>query len=222
MKLNSVTRFIVVSCTVLGTVVIATSQPGGANPQQRGNWPEHSMIPDKVGLNQMAEFQDAATLHLNDIIKNHGNGGGAGPQLKGKKTKFNETTIIHTSVALSAVTDTLVRYKQWETGAVAPGTGPMRPLTAAETAVLSYVFDEGVQMLRERGSGLATGKRDAATGQATGRRQTMAGPDGIVVDITGDDLGMSHQVFKRQVAQYIDAHPMRFWNEARVGLNSLK
>ncbi len=221
MKLNSVTRFIVVSCTILGTVVVATSQPGMEAVQQGGNWPEHSMIPDNVSLAQVAEFHDAATLHLNDMQKNITGSGGAGPQMRGKKTKFNETTILHTKAFLSAVDDTLVRYQKWETSArpVGPSSGPMVKLSAAEVAVLYYVFDEGVHHLRDTTTGQATGKAGTAKVKPP---FANAGPDGISAKISAEDMGMTSAQLKQMVAQYCESHPMRFWNQARVGLASMK
>ncbi len=203
MKLTNITRFAVASCALVGTVMVATSQPG-AGQQGAGDFPEHSMIPQQVSMTQVQEFKDAATLHLNDMLNHQMNGGGAGSQLRGSKTKFNETTIIHTSVFINAINDTIVRYKEWNGRAVGPSTGPMREATPAETAVLKYVFDNGVDMLSRTGT--------------AGGMKGMASPAGISAHITPKDMGMSPEQFKQVMIQYAMEKQGRFWRDAASGL----
>lgn len=206
MKLTSITRFAVASLALVGTVMVATSQPGGIPQAGQDDFPEHTMIPQKVSLGQMQEFKDAATLHLNDMLE-HQMDGGNGQQLRGKKTKFNETTIIHTSVFLSAVNDTVVRYKEWSNALVGPSSGPMRPPTDAELAVLKFVFDKGVDMVG-RSSGVAGGP------------SATASPAGIEAHISVKDMGLNENQFRQMVMQYAVQKQGRFWRDAASGLAS--
>ena len=43
---------------------------------------------------------------------------------------------------------------------------------------------------------------------------------GIGLNVSPKDMGMTFDQFKQMVATYCEGSPMRFWNEARVGLAS--
>ena len=69
--------------------------------------------------------------------------------------------------------------------------------------MLFYIFDQGIDRISKGGTASAT-----------------ASPTGIKGNISAKDMGMTPGQLKQAVIQYIDSHPMRFWNEARVGLAS--
>ena len=194
MKLNSVTKLIVVSSTVLGTVFVATSQPGSG--QQSFAWPIHNSMPNRISMNRVQEFKDGATLHLKDVQKALTNDGLR--PIKGK-------TFISKTVMVDFFVEHVVTIPN---SAVAGGTvgGEAKTLSPAELACLMYAFDQGVDMM-------------AKMNTASSSKMTVD-QSGISGQMTPKDMGMTGQQFKQMVAQYIENHPMRFWNEARVGLAS--
>ena len=198
MKFNTLTRFAVVSLTILGTVVVATSQPGSKN-QQGGTWPTHRMIPAKVGLDQLQEFKDAATLHLNDIQK-------FGPSVGNDGTARG----IPSKVAISKTftkdffTEIVIVIKDAVASSPGGGIPVVKRVTPAELAMLYYAFDQGVDMMKKGGS--------MSTLQAT--------PLNISGHLSPKEMGMTDGQFRQMTTVYVETHHMRFWNEARVGLTS--
>ena len=192
MKFSHFTRFAVVSGAILGTFMIATSQPGSAKAQQGESWPTHKLMPKSVDISQVQEFKDAASLHLNDLQKN---------VLEMNGRKYPNITIVITKVDFVNVWhDQCFILKDAKAGG-AGGQG--KPITPAELAMLYYVFDQGIDRIT---------KGSSASGTVT--------PTGITGNFTPKDMGMTPQQFKQTVMQYVETHPMRFWNEARVGLAS--
>lgn len=193
MKFNTVTRLIVVSCTVLGTVVVATSQPGSG--QQNFVWPTHNSMPNRISMNRVQEFKDGATLHLKDVQKAL-TSDGLRP-IKGK-------TFISKSVMVDFFVERVVAIPN---SAVASGTGgEAKNITPAGLAAMIYAFDEGVDMMAKMGS--------------VSSSKMSVDQSGISGQMTPKDMGMTGPQFKQMVGHYIENHPMRFWNEARVGLAS--
>ena len=198
MKLNSITRFGIVAMTILGSVVVVTSQPTVAVRQQGEVWPTHKMIPASVPMSQMQEFKDAATLHLNDLQK-FGPSVGADCVARGVKARV----AISTTIMRDFFTSTIVVISDLNTTPGA-GAGPhVKKLTPAEVACMYYAFDQGVDMM----AGKTTPK-------------VTVSPTGISGHMSPKDMGMTDGQFRQMVMQYVDSHPLRFWNEARVGLAS--
>ena len=198
MKLNSITRFGIVAMTILGSVVVVTSQPTAGARQQGAVWPTHRMIPASVPMAQMQEFKDAATLHLNDIQK-FGPGVGADCTARGIKTRVIASTTIMRDffTSIVVVVDNIITTP----GA---GGGPhVKKMTPSELACMYYAFDQGIDMM----SGKAMPK-------------VTVTPTGISGHMSPKDMGMTDGQFRQMAMTYVDNHPMRFWNEARTGLAS--
>jgi hypothetical protein len=69
--------------------------------------------------------------------------------------------------------------------------------------MLYYTFDRGIDMMS---------KGSAASATVT--------PTGITASISPKDMGMTIGQLRQMTMHYAEGHPMRFWNEARVGLAS--
>ena len=204
MKINSATKFVVVSCTILGTVIVATSQPGKTPVVQGNAWPTHSILPQRVSMNavppQMQEFKDAATLHLNDIQK---------AMMEGYLGKYPPVRyVVIETVWRSIITTKIYKSDPILNGAVKGGGTPGHQITPAELAILYYTFDQGIDLIGK------TGAASLAKAEVT--------PSGIEAKISPKDMGMTGPQFKQIVTTYVDNHHMRYWNEARVGLASLR
>ncbi len=201
MKLNSITRFGIVAMTILGSVVVVTSQPTSPARQQGHVWPTHKMIPARVTMDQMQEFKDVATLHLNDIQK-FGPGIGEDCIARGVKARVVASTTVmrdfFTSVVL--IIDGNI--------ATSPGGGMpvVKKLSPSQLATLYYAFDQGIDIMKSRGT----------------MASVQANPMYISGKMSPKDMGMTDTQFRQMTAQYVETHPMRFWNEARVGLASGK
>ncbi len=194
MKFSTLTRLAVVTCAALGMVVVATSQPESVKIQRASMWPTHTMIPKSVDMSQLQEFKDATTLHLNDLQKNV-------MEINGRE--YPNITIVITKVDfLNMWHDQCLILKDSKIGG---GGGQGKPITPAELAMLTYVFDQGIDRLAIGSSARAT-----------------VTPTGISGNITPKDMGMTPQQVKQAVSHYVASHPMRFWNEARIGLASGK
>lgn len=193
MKLTLISRITVVSFSVLGCVLVASSQPG---VQQGGSWPKHSITPTQVSLSQVQEFKDAASLHLNDVQRNLG--------LSNQQARW--TAVAVKSFYKDAFIEKAVI---WYTDAVSGGSSgsgvPAKKISPAALAALYYTFDQGIDII-------ARNPKSTATATVT--------PTLITANIKPSDMGMSSGQFNQAVMQYVDSHPMRFWNEARVGLAS--
>lgn len=134
--------------TMLGAAIglIAVGSLGLGYARQVGSAPptvpDHPLIKDPISFREAAPFKDASTLWLSDVLSS------SGVQAKGKKTKFNETTIIHTSIILSAFSESLVRHKEWvpEKTVVVVG-GPVeevKPVSAAQYAALKFIIEDAL------------------------------------------------------------------------------
>ncbi len=194
MKYNTITRLVVVSCTVLGTAIVATSQPGSA--QQNFVWPTHNSMPNRISMNRVQEFKDGATLHFKDAQKALTNDGLR--PIKGR-----------TYISKTVLRDFFVEHFVYiPNSAVAGGTsgGEMKNISPAELACLMYAFDQGVDTMVKMGTASLS--------------KTYVDQTGITSQMTPKDMGMTEPQFKQMVGQYIENNPMRFWNQARVGLAS--
>lgn len=197
LKSNSWFKVLVLSASVAGTVLVVSSQPGVVTAKQDGGGTIHRIIPDRVGLDQLQEFKDAATLHLNSVQK----ATMSGLQRGSKAKSYIATTILRdffdkyiTQIPSSAVSSG---------GTGGPITG--RSVSPAELAALYYAFDEGVDLVKKSGAKMS---------------DVQSNPMYIEGKMTPKDFGMTPDQFKQAVAQYVESHPMRFWNQARVGLAS--
>ena len=195
MKFTTLTRSIVVASSIFGIVIVATSQPG----QQGAAWPTHKIIPPSVGLDQMQEFKDAALLHINDL-QMHGGSIGQDCVARGIQTKV----LIDKTVMKDFFTEVIVVIKDNIAGSPGGGLPHAKHATPAEIAMLTYAFDQGLDMMKTR----------PVAGQIN------VSPTGISGHLSPKDMGMTDQQFKAMTMNYIDTHPMRFWNEARTGLAS--
>jgi hypothetical protein len=197
MKQFSMVRISIVVGSLLGVVMVATSQPKNGQSGQ-SNWPTHSIIPPKVSLggggSHVQEFKDAATLHLNDV---------QGAMVRGT-LRGTKTTYVITKLTLMDFYDNKFFILDRTTGGSSdPRSGTMTP---AQLTVLYYVFDEGVDMMVKNG--------------AAGKSNLEATPTGISGRVSAKDLGMTSDQLRQMVIHSAESHPMRFWNEARVGLAS--
>ena len=189
MKVYSLARATVVSCAAVGMFVVATSQPGSA--KQAGVAPSHQIIPRSVDIGDIQEFKDAGTIHLNNIQKIMLDNAGRG---------YPNITIVITKVDfLNMWHDQCFILKDAKT----TGGGQVKPASPAELAVLSYVFEQGIDHMVKGSSAKGT-----------------ASPSNITASISPKDLGMTSEQFKQSVMQYVEGHQTRFWNEARIGLAS--
>ncbi len=192
MKFSQIGRMLVVAGAIFGTVVIVISQPGGARGQQSMALPIHSIIPKSVDISQVQEFKDAGTIHLNEMQKlQMSTAGKAYPTKTIIITRIDFVRIWNDRFYVLGATDRTV------------GGGSPKATTAAEMAVLSYIFDQGIDRIA---------KGSSAKGNAT--------PTGITASISSNDLGMTPSQLKQAVIQYVDSHHMQFWNRARVELAS--
>ena len=193
MKNINVVRWTVLSVAVLGTVLTVTSQPGVSGVQQGPL--VHSIIPAKVPMSQVQEFKDAASIHLNDLQKGNRMASGTSSRMY-----FTERVIsnyvYHYLIYLDAA--------QLKGGATGAATA-VQKLTPAEVAMLAYTFDEGMDIM----------SRNPAS-----KASAIATPSHIEASISQKDMGMTDPQFRQMVMQYLDNHPLRFWNQARVGLAS--
>ena len=203
MKLNSITRFGIVAMTILGSVVVVTSQPTVAVRQQGEVWPTHKMIPASVPMSQMQEFKDAATLHLNDLQK-FGPSVGADCVARGVKARV----AISTTIMRDFFTSTIVVISDLNTTPGA-GAGPhVKKMTPADVACMYYAFDQGIDLMA----------RTPGTSNTAGT--IIVTPTFITGHMSPKDMGMTDSQFRQMASHYVETHPMRFWNEARVGLAS--
>ena len=193
MKLPLISRFLVVGMTLVGTAVVALSHPGTA-PQAGAI--KHLIIPASVQMSQVQEFKDAATIHLKDLQS-----AGGGLERGGLSRFFADHV-----VSKDFFTERVLWFPNDATvGSTGGGKPSVQRLTPAEVAMMSYAFDEGIDMMR---------KNPASSASLT------ATPTMISGHVSPKDMGMTYPQLRQMTAQYIDAHPMRFWNEARVGLAS--
>ena len=200
MKIALFLRSSVMLASLVGTILVVSSQPGIVKGQQDIGFPVHKIIPAKVGIGQIQEFKDSATLHLNDIQK---------AMMTGYLGKFPPQRYVVIETVWRSIINTKI-YKSDPIPLAATkggGTGGHQ-ITPAELAILYYVFDRGADMIGKNGSS------SHATAEVS--------PSGISAKISAKDLGMTADQLKQMVAQYCDSHPMRFWNEARVGLASIR
>ncbi|MEI8281693.1 MAG: hypothetical protein WCG75_04750, partial [Armatimonadota bacterium] len=188
----TLTRIVVISSAVLGTAVVATSQPGSG--QQSFLWPVHNSMPNRISMNRVQEFKDGATLHLKDAQKALTNDGLR--PIKGK-------TFISKTVMVDFFVEHFVVIPN---SAIAGGTsgGQAKSITPAELAAMIYAFDQGVDMMAKMGT--------------VSSSKMSVDQSGISGQMSPKDMGMTGPQFKQMVGQYIENHPMKFWNEARVGL----
>ena len=201
MKLNSITRFTVVGVTVLGTVLSATSQPGIVSSKQAGTWPIHKMIPDKVTISQVQEFKDAATLHLNDVQKS------LVGQLDSSAKGVSSRCVFTETIVSNYINKYLVVLSADMVASPGGGMPVVKKLSPAQLAMLYYTFDKGIDTMK-------LSKTSAIDDWAT--------KSGIGLNVSPKDMGMTFPQFKQMVGVYCDNSPMRFWNEARVGLASMR
>ena len=195
MKITSIIRFTVASFAVAGCVLVASSQPTVTGSQRSSEWPKHSMIPAQVPMSQVQEFKDAASLHLNDIQRNMG--------LANSLSKW--TAIIDHTIHRGIVDTKFVVWRDnVSSGGVGGGVKPEK-LSAAALATLYYTFDQGIDIIARNPKSKAT---------------ASVSPNFITANIKPSDLGMTEGQVNQMVAQYVESHPMRFWNQARVGLAS--
>lgn len=198
MKLNTITRFGIVAMTIFGSVVVVTSQPTASTRQQGQVWPTHKLIPASVPMSQMQEFKDAASLHLNDIQK-FGPGIGADCIARGIKSRVIASSVIMRDFFTSIVI--IVGDTVTTPGA---GGGPhVKKVTPAEVACMTYAFDQGIDMMANRS-----------------KPNMTVTPTGISGHMSPKDMGMTDAQFRQMTAQYVESHPLRFWNQARVELAS--
>ena len=199
MKINSITRLGIVAMTVLGSVLVVTSQPPSSARQQGDIWPTHKIIPAKVSMDQMQEFKDVATLHLNDIQK-FGPGVGADCVARGIKTRV----VIANTIMQDFFTKVIVVIDGQLATSPGGGMPVVKKVSPAQLAMLYYAFDQGIDVMKSRGTMPAV--------QAT--------PTSISGKMTPKEMGMTDVQFRQMTTHYVDSHPIRFWNEARVGLSS--
>ncbi|MEI8281694.1 MAG: hypothetical protein WCG75_04755 [Armatimonadota bacterium] len=200
MNINPILRFAVVLCAATGAAIVVTSQPGVGKTQVNA-WPTHSMMPVRAVMNpsiNMQEFKDAATLHLNDIQK---------ALMDGSLGKFPPQRYVVIETIWRSLLDTKI-YKSDPIPGLAVKGGGGHQITPAELAILYYTFDQGIDIIGKSGSA------SSAKAEVT--------PTGITAHVTTKDMGMTADQLKQMVAQYIEGNPMRFWNQARVGLASGK
>ena len=193
MKVTFLTRISVMSLAVLGCVLVVSSQPVG---QQSGMWPKHGIIPAQVSLSQVQEFKDAASIHLNDIQRN------LGTENQQSKIHSIATKTIYTDVFIEKV---IIWTDAISVGSATGANAAGKKISPAALAALYYTFDQGIDLI-------ARNSKSTATASIT--------PSLIVGNIKPTDMGMTGPQFKQMVITYVDNHPMRFWNEARVGLAS--
>ena len=145
---------------------------------------------------QMQEFKDAATLHLNDIQK---------AMMEGYLGKFPpQRYVVIETIYRSIIATKIYKSDPIPTG---KGGGPGgHQITPAELAVLYYTFDQGIELIGKTGS--------ASSAKA------VVTPSGIEANISPKDMGVTDGQLRQIVTQYLDNHPLRFWNQARVGLAS--
>lgn len=197
MKFTSLSRFLVVGMTLVGTAVVALSHPG--NARQAGAI-KHLIIPASVQMSQVQEFKDAATIHLKDLQSKTGGGG--------LERGFPAKVVFDKTFTKDFFVEKIVWFPpDYAIVSTGGGKAPAQRLTPADVAILSYAFDEGIDMIR---------KNPASSASLT------ATPTMISGHISPKDMGMTYPQLRQMTAQYIDAHPMRYWNEARVGLASGK
>lgn len=130
---------------VVALASVATLTTGYAGQGAKGGAPEipdHPLIKGPIAASDVESFRDASTLWLTDALMAEG-----AQAARGKKTKFNETTIIHTSVFLTAFSESLVRHKEWVPAGARPvpvGGDPkdVRPLTGQEYSALVFIFNK--------------------------------------------------------------------------------
>ena len=147
---------------------------------------------------QMQEFKDAATLHLNDVQK---------AMMEGYLGKFPPVRyVVIETVYRGIIATKIYKSDPIPTGAVKGGGTTGHQITPAELAVLYYTFDQGIDLIGKSGAG------SSAKAEVT--------PSGIEAKISAKDMGMTEGQFRQAVTQYIDSHPLRFWNQARIGLAS--
>ena len=159
-------------------------------------WPKHSIIPAQVSLSQVQEFKDAASIHLNDIQRN------LGTENQQRKVHAVATKTIYTDV----FTEKAIIWTDAISATGVTGTsGLPKKISPAALAALYYTFDQGVDLI-------ARNPKNSASATVT--------PTLITGHITPGDMGMTPGQFHQMVMTYVDNHPMRFWNEARVGLAS--
>lgn len=194
MKLGSVIRLSVAAISVFGAVLVVTSQPGSA--RQAGSI-KHLIIPASVQMSHVQEFKDAATILLKDAQKEASSGGGLE---RGSMSKF----FFVKTTAKDYISDRIFWFPNDAVGgSTGVGSSASQRATPADIAMLSYTFDEGIDIVM----------RNPATGASLTASPTM-----ITGHISPKDMGMTYPQMRQMTAQYIDRHPMRFWNEARVGL----
>jgi hypothetical protein len=138
-------------------------------------------------------------LHLNDVQK-FGPGVGSDCVARG----ISSRVVISKTVMKDFFTEVLVVIKAEASTSPGGGMPVVKKVTPAELAMLYYAFDEGVDLMKSR---------------------PVAGvinisPNGISGHMSPKDMGMTDAQFRQMATFYVENHPMRFWNEARVGLAS--
>ena len=182
-----------VRLTVASFTAVGCVLVASSQPGRQANaWPKHSMIPANVSLSQVQEFKDASTLHLNDVQQNLG--------LSNQEVKW--TAVIVKTISRGVVTD---KFVVWYDRTVGGTVVTAKKLSPAALATLYFTFDQGIDMI-------ARNPKSTATATIT--------PNLITANIKPSDMGVTDTQFHQMVAQYVESHPMRFWNEARVGLAS--
>ncbi|MGZ3457355.1 MAG: hypothetical protein ACXU86_02500 [Archangium sp.] len=119
------------SVTLLGTSYAGAQEPTLA---------EHSLIPGTIKASDVAAFKDASSLWLSDALVSQG------AQIWAANAKFNETTVVHTSVWRDFINDTVYRHATYTLASgevVKVGGDPalVRPLSGDEYTAMVYLFN---------------------------------------------------------------------------------
>ena len=187
MKFNTISRFLVVGMTAVGTAVVAFSHP---NALRQGSFPRHSFIPASVPMSQVQEFKDASTILLNDLQKQN---------LAGMQAQ--KGVYIISKYVMRDFFDHTV-YVLGKEGSL-PSVSEAKPISPRDLACLHYAFDEGIDHVAKGSPASVSVNLNSISGKMTSK-----------------DMGLTPGQFTQAVAQYVDSHPLRFWNQARTGLAS--
>lgn len=134
--------------TMLGAAIglIAVGSLGLGYARQVGspppNVPDHPLIKGPISFREAAPFKDASTLWLSDVLA------ASGAQARGRKAKFNETTLIHKTIFINALNESVLRHKEWvlDRSLVIVG-GPIdevKPVSAAQYAALKFIVEDAL------------------------------------------------------------------------------
>lgn len=134
--------------TMLGATIgfIAVASLGVSYARQFGSpppaVPDHPLIRGPISFREAAPFNDASTLWLSDVLA------ASGAQARGKRAKFNETTIIYKQVFLNAFVESIYRHKEWvpdkTTVAVGGPVEDVKPISATQYAALKFIVEDAL------------------------------------------------------------------------------